>query len=101
MNGNTLTRVKPCSPEKIYKEVKTQCICIWESSCLEKNRNLAPLKLTGNLLVILYQLKESSLQNKIDICKGPYFVSRENLSSGFPTRSDTNRGVHPQKMARG
>ena len=25
----------------------------------------------------------------------------ENLSSGFPTRSDTNRAVQPQKMARG
>ena len=26
---------------------------------------------------------------------------RENLSSVFLTRSDTNRTVHPQKMARG
>ena len=26
---------------------------------------------------------------------------RENLSSGFPTRSDTNLAVRPQKMARG
>ena len=26
---------------------------------------------------------------------------RENLSLGFPTRSDTNQTVHPQKMARG
>ena len=25
----------------------------------------------------------------------------ENRSSGFPTRSDTNRAVQPQKMARG
>ena len=28
-------------------------------------------------------------------------ASRENLFSGFPTRSATNRGVQPQKMARG
>ena len=28
-------------------------------------------------------------------------VSRENLSSRFPTRSDTNRAVQPQNMARG
>ena len=26
---------------------------------------------------------------------------QENLSSGFPTRSDTNQAVQPQKMARG
>ena len=26
---------------------------------------------------------------------------RKNLPSGFMTRSDTNRAVHPQKMARG
>ena len=26
---------------------------------------------------------------------------QENLSSGFPTRSDTNMAVLPQKMARG
>ena len=32
----------------------------------------------------------------------PYFtVLGENLSSGFPTRSDTNPAVQPQKMARG
>ena len=28
-------------------------------------------------------------------------VLQENLSSGFPTRSDTNWAVQPQKMARG
>ena len=28
-------------------------------------------------------------------------VSQEKLSSGFPTRSNTNRAVRPQKMARG
>ena len=28
-------------------------------------------------------------------------TSGENLSSGFPTRSDTNLTVHPQKMIRG
>ena len=28
-------------------------------------------------------------------------ASRENLPSGFPTRSDTNHAVQPQKMARG
>ena len=28
-------------------------------------------------------------------------ASQENLSSGFHTRSDTNRAVKPQKMARG
>ena len=28
-------------------------------------------------------------------------MSQENLSLGFPTRSDTNRFVPPQKMARG
>ena len=28
-------------------------------------------------------------------------ASRENQSSGFPTRSDTNWAVQPQKMARG
>ena len=28
-------------------------------------------------------------------------VSRENLSSRFPTRSDTNRAVQPQKITRG
>ena len=27
-------------------------------------------------------------------------MSQENLSSGFPTRSDTNRTVQSQKMAR-
>ena len=27
--------------------------------------------------------------------------SRENLSSGFPTRSDINRAVHPQEIANG
>ena len=26
---------------------------------------------------------------------------RENLSSGLPTRSDTNQAVQPQRMARG
>ena len=26
-------------------------------------------------------------------------VSRENIFTGFPTRSDTNRAVQPQKMA--
>ena len=30
-----------------------------------------------------------------------YAASQENRSSGFPTRSDTNRAVQPQKMARG
>ena len=34
------------------------------------------------------------------ICLAQY-ISHENLSSGFPTRSDTNRAVQPQKMARG
>ena len=29
------------------------------------------------------------------------FASRENLSSGFPIRSDTNRARRPQKMVRG
>ena len=28
-------------------------------------------------------------------------ATSENRSSGFPTRSDTNRAVQPQKMARG
>ena len=28
-------------------------------------------------------------------------VLRENLSSGFPTRSDTNQAVQSQQMARG
>ena len=28
-------------------------------------------------------------------------MQRENRSSGFPTRSDTNRAVQAQKMARG
>ena len=28
-------------------------------------------------------------------------LDQENLSAGFPTTSDTNRAVHPQKMARG
>ena len=28
-------------------------------------------------------------------------MSQENLSLGFPTRSDTNQAVQPQKMARG
>ena len=28
-------------------------------------------------------------------------VTHENLSLGFPSRSDTNRAVQPQKMARG
>ena len=28
-------------------------------------------------------------------------ASRENLSSGFPTSSDTNRAVQPHKVARG
>ena len=41
---------------------------------------------------------------------GPYLTdcfddtiaaSRENRSAGFPTRSDTNRTVQSQKMARG
>ena len=27
--------------------------------------------------------------------------SKKNLSSRFPTRSDTNRAIHPQKTARG
>ena len=28
-------------------------------------------------------------------------ASRENMSSGFPTKSDTNRAAQPQEMARG
>ena len=28
-------------------------------------------------------------------------VMKENLSSGFPTRSDTNRAIQPHKMTRG
>ena len=41
-------------------------------------------------------------------CKSPFNVSfflsepsRENLPSGFSTRSDTNWAMQPQKMARG
>ena len=30
-----------------------------------------------------------------------YAATRENLSLGFPTRSDTNGAVQPQKIARG
>ena len=39
-----------------------------------------------------------------DVVTGPYInergPSRQNLSSGYPTRSDTNRAVQRQKMAR-
>ena len=44
-------------------------------------------------------------RNGEDEVTGPYInvraTSRQNLSSGFPTRSDTNRAVQRQKMARG
>ena len=33
--------------------------------------------------------------------KVKWVASQENLSSRFPTRSDTNRAVQPQKMAGG
>ena len=43
---------------------------------------------------IVFRARASGNWNKIA-------ASRENLSSGFPTRCDTNRAVQQQKIARG
>ena len=49
--------------------------------------------LGGNLGFLLY-----GDVSVMDIVGDIRAVSRENLSSGFPTRSDTNRAIQPQKM---
>ena len=43
----------------------------------------------------------TDLTNKIRSCYGLYEPRCEKTGLGFPTRSDTNRSVLPQKMARG
>ena len=44
-------------------------------------------------------------QFRLFICPSQFYnifaASRENLSLGFPTRSDTNQTLQPQKMGRG
>ena len=37
----------------------------------------------------------------VNYCNHNLALSRQNLSSGFPTRSETNQTVQPQKMIRG
>ena len=54
----------------------------------------------GKNFVVYLRDQSYIMQNFIKI-NNIQAASHENLSSGFPIRSDTNRAVQPQMMARG
>ena len=70
--------------------------CHWARSCCYLlTRHLNPLlKSVKNLFQVFFSHQHLSY-DKSTLTEG------QNLSSGFPTRSNTNRAVQPQRMTRG